>query len=230
MPALELTFRAAAAPGWAAWVLLALIALATLGAHASRRALVGGEALPPLRALYPQLALQLGAVGLVAALASRELALEVWRRPAPSAGAWAWGGLALAAMLAAAALLWRVTPADERARRAALIPATSDERALLVLLACVAGLAEELAWRAVLPALIARWTGSAWAGVALAAGSFGLAHALQGRLAMGVVLVLALVFQGLVEVAGSLWVAVAVHAAYDAGVGLWLAPRLRDRG
>lgn len=229
MRPLEFTFRAAAEPGWVSGVFVALVVLASLAAQASRRALDTGEELPPPRELYPQLLVQLGGIGVAAAFASRELALDVLGRPPPPARAWAWGAGALAAMLASAVLLWRVTPEAERARRAALLPTSGEERLMFAFVACAAGLAEELAWRAVLPAALAAWTGQAWVGIALAAASFAVGHALQGRAAMLVVFAMALAFQGLVEVADGLGVAVVTHALYDALVGLWLGPRLCRR-
>lgn len=229
MPPLELAFRAENAPAWPSWLLLALVVLAVPAALASRRALESGAALPAPGALYGQAALQLSVVGVLGWLAARDLGLELASRPAPTAGDWALGGAALAGMLAMALAVWRVMPAVERERGAAFLPRNAGERALVVLVACLAGIAEELAWRAVLPALLWRWTGDARLAVALSALSFGLGHAVQGRLAMAVVFATALVFQLLVEVSGGLWVAVAVHAAYDALVVLGLSPYLRRR-
>jgi membrane protease YdiL (CAAX protease family) len=229
VPTLELAFRAEDAPGWPSWLLIALVLLAMPAALASRRAIVNGAEMPAPGALYGQAAVNLSIVGVVALLAARDLGLAVASRPAPTAWAWVLGGAVLAGMLAMALVVWRVTPAAERERGAAFLPRNARERALVVGVACLAGVAEELAWRAALPALLDRWTGDAWLAVGLSALSFGLGHAVQGRLAMAVVFATALVFQLLVEASGGLWVAVAVHAAYDLLAVLWLSPYLRGR-
>jgi membrane protease YdiL (CAAX protease family) len=229
VPTLELVFRAAQPPGWAGWLLAALVVLAVPGAIASRRALERGEELPPPRALYLQTGLLLLVLLGAGWLAARDLGLALGSRPPPSARAWALGGAVLSGMLVAALAVWRVTPEVERARGAAFLPRDGLERALVAAVACLAGLAEELVWRAVLPALVLHWTGNAWLAVGLSALSFGCAHAVQGRLATAVVFAVALAFQALVQAAGGLAVAVAVHALYDLLAVFWLAPYLRRR-
>lgn len=229
MPPLELVFRAGEPPGWPTWLLVGLVVLAVPAALASRRAIERGDELPAPGALYLQLAVTLAILGAVAHFAARDLGLAPWSRPAPPPRAWALGAAVLVGMLVLAVAVWRVTPLVERERSAALLPRKAGERALVVLVAGLAGLAEELTWRAVLPALLWHGTGNAWLAVGLSALSFGLAHAVQGRLAMAVVFAMAFTFQALVETAGGLAVAVAVHASYDALALLWLAPYLRGR-
>jgi membrane protease YdiL (CAAX protease family) len=229
VPTLELAFRASDAPGWPAWLFAGLIVLLVPAALASRRAIERGEELPAPGALYLQLSVTLLILGGVALLAARDLGLDVLSRPPPSARAWALGGATLAGMLAAAVLVWRVTPREESERTDALLPRDGRARSLALLTACLAALAEELAFRAVLPALLWHWTGDAWLAVGLAAAIFGITHAVQGRLATAVVFAGALAFQALVEAGGGLAVAVAVHATYDALALLALAPYLRSR-
>lgn len=210
-------------------MLLALVVLAVPAALSSRRAIVRGAEMPAPGALYAQAAVQLLIVGLLAHFAGRDLGLSAWSRAAPSARAWALGAALLAGMLAMAAAVWRVTPQAERERGAAFLPRRAGERGLVVLVACLAGLVEEFAWRAVLPALLGHWIGNPWLAVGLSALSFGLAHAVQGRLAMAVVFATALCFQVLVQVGGGLAVAVAVHTTYDLLAVFWLSPYLRGR-
>jgi hypothetical protein len=230
VPELELAFRAVEPAGWPAWLFAGLVVLLVPAALASRRALERSDELPPPAALYAQLSVQLAIVGGVAWLAARDLGLAPWSRPLPSPRDWALGAAVLAGMLGMAVAVWRITPPAERERGAALLPDDACSRALAVLTSSLAGLVEELAWRAVLPALLWHWTGQAWVALAVAALTFGLAHAVQGRLAMAVVFAVAIAFQVLVEATGSLWVAIVVHAAYDALAVLWLSPYLRARG
>lgn len=229
VPELELAFRAVDPPSWGTWLFLALVVLAIPAALASRRAIASGTEMPAPRVLYAQLALQLLILGGVAQLAAGDLGLDPWSRPLPSAAAWAWGAATLVGMILAAFAVWRVMPQAERERGEAFLPRDGLARALAVLTACLAALAEELAWRAVLPALVWSWTGDGWLAIGIAAAMFGLGHAVQGGLAMTVVFAMAFAFQALVEVAGGLVVAIAVHATYDVLAVLVLGPYFRTR-
>jgi membrane protease YdiL (CAAX protease family) len=79
---------------------------------------------------------------------------------------------------------------------------------------------EEITWRGVQTALLAILTGNLWIAAILSAASFGLSHIIQGWRSVAVVVVFALCFQTLVWLAGSLYVAMAVHIAYDITAGI----------
>ncbi len=215
--------------GMVAWAFVALQVLLAYAAWRSRAALVGGEKLPPPRVLYPVVALQL-LVLLGLALAAAWDAGIALRPPGHSwERALIYGPLALALLLASVLPVWRFTPAAERARRTALLPRDTVETSLVLLVCLIAGVAEEIAYRAVLPGLLQRLTGSLEAALLLSAVAFALAHWVQGKLAMAVVLGFAIAFHALVALTGGLAAAIAVHALYDALVSTWLGPRLHRR-
>jgi membrane protease YdiL (CAAX protease family) len=71
-------------------------------------------------------------------------------------------------------------------------------------------------------------TGALWPAVLLCAATFGIGHARQGRRFVLIAALFALVFHALTLVTGSLYVAIAVHAAINITVGLragrWVRP------
>jgi membrane protease YdiL (CAAX protease family) len=222
-------FHVGAPIGSLAWAFLVLQVLLVWAAWRSRAALEAGEELPPPAVLYSSVAVQglfLLAFGLGAAWDA-----GIQLRPAEQSWTQAllWGPLALLVLLASVVPVWRLTPTEERARRAAMLPRTPGERGLALTVSLIAGVGEELVWRAVLPALLLHLTGSLALAIGLSVVSFSLAHWVQGKLAMAVVLVFALVFHGLVALTGGLVAAVAVHALYDAAVSTWLGPLLQRR-
>jgi membrane protease YdiL (CAAX protease family) len=110
----------------------------------------------------------------------------------------------------------------------AVTPMRRAELGWGVLLAVVAGVAEELFFRLLLPLLVTIVSGSALLGFAGATAAFGYAHRYQGwRGVTGTVIagvLLALVYL----VSGRLWAAMLVHAAIDLN-GLVLRPMLAGR-
>jgi membrane protease YdiL (CAAX protease family) len=82
-----------------------------------------------------------------------------------------------------------------------LLPRTSAERRLFLLTALTAGVCEELLFRGFVPWYLAPWTGATLA-VVLASLAFGLGHVYLGP-------------SLIVLAAGSLWPAIALHAAMD---------------
>ncbi len=99
------------------------------------------------------------------------------------------------------------------------MPSTAAERAWWVTVSLLAGLGEEITWRGVQTGLLATATGSYPIASLLSALSFGAVHMVQGWKSAGVIVVFGLAFQALVWVAGSLYVAMAVHVAFDLTVG-----------
>ena len=147
-----------------------------------------------------------------------------------------WRGLAAGvAMYVAAVLvmrpLWRRTVL-QRARIVHLFVAdTTQERAWWVLVSLLAGIGEEITWRGVQTALLVPLVGgNYWAAAALSGVSFAAAHGIQGWKSAAGIFLFALAFQGVVVASGSLYVAMAVHVAYDITAG-WTYGRLaRETG
>jgi membrane protease YdiL (CAAX protease family) len=134
------------------------------------------------------------------------------------------GLLAGATMYAAAVLFMR--PRWRRAvlRRARAVhlfmPENATERTWWLAVSVLAGVGEEITWRGVQTALLVPVTGSYWVAAGLSAVSFGVAHAIQGWRSAAGIIGFGLAFQAVVALSGSLYVAMAVHVAYDITAGL----------
>lgn len=139
----------------------------------------------------------------------------------------------VAAYAAAVLFMW---PRWRRAvlRRARIVhffmPETGTERAWWVVVSVLAGVGEEITWRGVQTALLVPLTGSYVVAALLSAVSFGAAHATQGWKSAAIIVVFALGFQAVVVASGSLYVAMAVHVAYDITAGLRYGKLGRELG
>jgi membrane protease YdiL (CAAX protease family) len=100
------------------------------------------------------------------------------------------------------------------------MPSNATERAWWIVVAVLAGLSEEITWRGVQTMLLAFALGSVPAAAVVCALLFGVAHAVQGPRLMAIVCGFALGFQALVALSGALYLAMAVHIAYDVTAGL----------
>jgi len=91
---------------------------------------------------------------------------------------------------------------------------------LWIVAAALAGFGEELTWRGVQTALLARLTGSVAVAIAISIAMFAVSHVEQGWKSIWIVSPFAAVFHLLVWLSGSLYVAMVVHFVYDAIAGL----------
>lgn len=146
----------------------------------------------------------------------------------PAARAIALGAASLAALVAFMYPRWRRRVAERSRKVWLFMPRTSKETALWVGCSCLAGLSEEVTYRGVMFTLLWRLTGSALAAALLSALVFGISHYLQGWKGMSLIFAIALVFQGIAWISGSLYVSIAVHALYDVAAGLFYR-RLGER-
>jgi len=125
---------------------------------------------------------------------------------------------------------WR-RAVEKRARVVHLfMPATGEERAWWIAVSVLAGIGEEITWRGVQAALLFALTGNLWAAALLSSLSFGMAHIVQGWRSSAVIVVFALAFHVLVGLAGSLYVAMAVHVVYDITAGIHYGRLGRELG
>ncbi len=145
-------------------------------------------------------------------------------------------GTGLAAGLGGAGVLavqYRFAIATREARAKALgdlrrcapfAPRTRREMAHFWALAVTAGICEEILYRGFLIWYVARFTGAAPGGLAVAvivsALIFGLGHLYQGRIGALRVAGLAVVFGGLFVLSESLWIVILLHAYVDIAGGL----------
>jgi hypothetical protein len=115
---------------------------------------------------------------------------------------------------------WR-RAVERRARIVHLfMPDNPTERAWWIGVSTLAGIGEEITWRGVQTALLVALTGSYVLASVLSAISFGVAHYIQGWRSAAIITVFALGFQAVVWLSGSLFIAMAVHIAYDITAGL----------
>jgi membrane protease YdiL (CAAX protease family) len=96
-----------------------------------------------------------------------------------------------------------------------MMPQSPRERARYSVMAIVAGIAEEAAYRGVLMSVVWHATGFASLAVLVSALAFALGHVVQGRKSMAVIFVMACSMHALVWYTGTLVIAMAVHAVYD---------------
>jgi membrane protease YdiL (CAAX protease family) len=154
---------------------------------------------------------------------------------------WSWTGLrilnigtaigALALLLAVGALSWQLRTPDERRSLWVrhLLPRTSAQWVLWLILSLAAGIAEETAYRGVLVVLLASVTASFVAAVLLSAAAFAVVHYQQGAKSMGWVFAIGLVMQVVVSLTGTLYLAMGVHAVYDVTAALRAANRFEKK-
>jgi membrane protease YdiL (CAAX protease family) len=100
------------------------------------------------------------------------------------------------------------------------MPANALERAWWIAVAVLAGVGEEITWRGVQAALVGVVAANFWIAALLCSTSFGLVHIIEGWWSVAIIVVFALGFHTLVWLAGSLYVAMAVHVAYDITAGI----------
>jgi CAAX protease family protein len=110
------------------------------------------------------------------------------------------------------------------------MPENATERAWWLLVSALAGVGEEITWRGVQTALLVPVSRSYWTAALLSAVSFGAAHATQGWRSAAIIVGFGLAFQVVVAVSGCLYVAMAVHIAYDVTAGLAYGKLGRELG
>ncbi|HEY2375703.1 MAG TPA: CPBP family intramembrane glutamic endopeptidase [Gemmatimonadaceae bacterium] len=153
---------------------------------------------------------------------------------------WSWTGLrlgtiaiaagALTLLLSVGALSWHLRTPDERRSlwMRHLLPQTTRQWALWLVVSLAAGIAEETAYRGVLVVLLASATASFIVAVLLSAAAFAVAHYPQGAKSMGWVFAIGLVMQAVVAATGTLYVAMGVHAVYDVTAAISARGRLKS--
>jgi membrane protease YdiL (CAAX protease family) len=103
-----------------------------------------------------------------------------------------------------------------------LLPKTSTERAVWIVVSITAGICEEVLYRGWLLSLFAATLGSVWLGLLISSIIFGFAHAYQGRPAILGTGAIGAIFGFLFILSGSLIPGQVLHAAMDLNNGLAL--------
>lgn len=209
-------------------VLFVLMPRAALrSARVVRQAHDAGQPLPRMR-LMLSTAFALMVIWLLAQMNAAPMGRDLFWLPRFGARELAIGAAGLAAVLAMIPIgsAFR-TPEEERKRFIySLAPRTSRELAAFVIVAIMAGIAEESAYRGVAVWLLSPVFGSHVPAAFLSAMAFGVAHAVQGARSMILTFVVAVLFQAIVQLTGTLVIAMVVHATYDIVAGLVLKRRI----
>jgi hypothetical protein len=197
----------------------------------SRRRMVVGGPLPPRVAHFKSTAIHLVMFGAVSLAVARVQRVELF----PTEGVHVLRGL-LAGVVLYAVVVAFMRPRWERAveqRAPAVHFFTAEnrtERVWWIIVSALAGVSEEITWRGVQTALLVALTGSTVAAALLSALSFGAAHMIQGWKSAALIVLFGLGFQTVVWASGSLYVAMAVHVAYDLTAGLTYGRLAREHG
>lgn len=172
------------------------------------------------RELYFVNALVTGAfIGALGLLTAWREGIELFPREFPAASAIAWGAATLAVLVLGMSRYWEHVARHRQRRMQLFVDTTPRERALWVAVSASAGFWEEIVYRGVTFTLLARLSGSSAIAIGVTAIAFSIAHYNRGRLGAGLILFIGLALQVLVFVAGSLYVAMAVHFLYDVAAG-----------
>jgi membrane protease YdiL (CAAX protease family) len=186
----------------------------------SNRKLAAAGQYPPRKKFFVSTLLQQIVCVVVSIVVARREWIDVFAPKALSAGDSALGVLALAMLVAAMAKLWKRN-VERRLPKVELFgPRDALERTLWIGISIAAGVGEEITYRGVMFTLLFRLTGETYLATLVAAVVFAASHLLQGWKSALVIFFFALVFQGLVLATGTLYVAMAVHCAYDVTAGM----------
>jgi len=167
--------------------------------------------------------------GAMSPLVARAESMELFPRAIPPWRALLAGSLMFVVAVVFIRPRWR--RAVERRTRVVhlFMPANATERAWWVAVAVLAGISEEITWRGVQAGLAMALTRSVLIAMFCSI-SFSAGHIIQGWKSAGVILVFALGFHALVWLSGSLYVAMAVHIAYDITAGISYGRMGRELG
>jgi len=164
------------------------------------------------------------AFGFMSLMTARAERIELFPRTRPTLLAVLAGVVMLVTAVAVMRPRWRRaveyrTPIGARVLHL-VMPANAVERAWWIVVAVLAGISEEITWRGVQIALLINLTGHLWIAAIVCSISFGLGHFNQGWKSAAIIVCFALSFHALVWLSGSLYLATAVHIAYDITAGI----------
>ncbi|MGZ5494733.1 MAG: CPBP family intramembrane glutamic endopeptidase [Thermoanaerobaculia bacterium] len=182
--------------------------------------LIESRALPPRRRYFVTVLVQTAAFAVFSILVAKLNWVQLFPAQMPPVRAILAGCVFLAIAIPFGWTRWRKAVEKRKRIVALFMPTNMTERALWVGTAFVAGVGEEITWRRVQTELLRRLTGNLIAAIAICVVMFALAHAIQGWKSVGVIVFFAAGFHLLVYLAGSLYVAMAVHFLYDLIAGL----------
>ncbi|HUK29636.1 MAG TPA: CPBP family intramembrane glutamic endopeptidase [Candidatus Acidoferrum sp.] len=151
----------------------------------------------------------------VAFLTWRSLRFLMFERAVIGGKEIGYGFATLIAFLAPMIPLWKMRAMTHAEKIYRSMPQASNEMWLWAVVSASAGIVEEIVYRGVLFGILDYWLKNWWAAAILCAIAFALGHSIQGWKGVAIIFVMSVIFQGLVYLTGTLYVAMAVHATYD---------------
>jgi len=182
---------------------------------------LAGRPFPPKVKYFSSQIIILAIFFVVSAFVARSEWIDVFPREVPEPRMFVLGAAVLVAFVVLMRPMWRKR-IEERSRKAWLfMPRTREERFLWAGCSFAAGVSEEVTYRGVMFVVLWRVTGSPLAAALIGAAVFAISHFLQGWKSMTIIFGMALVFQMIAWVSGSLYSGMAVHALYDLTAGFY---------
>jgi membrane protease YdiL (CAAX protease family) len=169
-------------------------------------------------------------LGLISLLMARVQLIELFPLALPPLKAVIAGGIVLVTQIVLMRPLWRKAVARRDRVLYFYMPTNAAERTWWIVVAVTAGIFEEISWRGVQAGLLGNLTGSLVITMLACAACFGIAHASQGWVSVAIVAGFGIAFHSLVWLSGSLYVAMAVHIAYDITAGIMYGRLGREMG
>jgi membrane protease YdiL (CAAX protease family) len=154
--------------------------------------------------------------------------IDLFSTSLPSLKAWVCGAVFLVTVLLWARFTWARVDQSAKQRLRIFLPETPKEFLAWVPVAIMAGLAEECAYRGAAYDLLRLMGVTSFYAVGACTIAFAVCHLYQGWRATVKIGILGLVSQAAVFLTGSLYVSIAVHAAYDLLI-VWLVMQLLSR-
>jgi membrane protease YdiL (CAAX protease family) len=115
--------------------------------------------------------------------------------------------------------VWKKMPAERKNRARRLLPEIPGHLRYWVPISFLAGIGEEIAFRAVAFGILREISGSTELAIVICVLAFGFAHMTQGWRGVLGTGVIALVMHGIVYATAGLYLAIAIHVAYDLILG-----------
>jgi membrane protease YdiL (CAAX protease family) len=181
-----------------------------------RQAQAAGQAIPRTR-MALSTAFALAVLWFLASINAQSREVSLFALPVLGLREIGIGIGALAVLLLAIPISRALRSEDEERKQLiyGFAPRNGREYAIFALIAVMAGVAEEAAYRGVAVWILTPIFGGILPAILLSAMAFAVAHAVQGGKTMGIVFAIALVFHAVVYFTGTLVVAMVVHTVYD---------------
>jgi membrane protease YdiL (CAAX protease family) len=181
------------------------------------------ERVPSLTRIYLLTGISMAVLGLMTFVVARFAEIELLPKPTITPRVVLIAAAALVAKLAFVFIRLYLKKGINAAT-VALAPRTRREGILAVLLIALASVVEECAYRGLAFLILFTWTGSLIAAIFCSI-AFGLAHLVQGRRAVVITFIYALIDHAVYLTTGTLWVLIVSHFIYDTMVGFALSSR-----